>query len=46
VRLYDQVYATTDQVLLQGTMRFDINHHTLGSTSEAGPVVALKSAAS
>ncbi len=46
VRLYDQVYATTDQVLLQGTMRFDINHHSLGSTSEVGPVVALKSAAS
>jgi HK97 family phage major capsid protein len=45
VRLFDQVYATTDQLLLQGTMRFDINHHTLGSTSEAGPVIALKSAA-
>jgi hypothetical protein len=27
-------------------MRFDINHHSLGSTSEVGPVVALKSAAS
>lgn len=46
VRLYDQVYATTDQLLLQGTMRFDINHHSLGSTTEVGPVVALKSAAS
>ncbi|MGA1399297.1 MAG: phage major capsid protein [Phycisphaerales bacterium] len=46
VRLFDQVYATTDQVLLQGTMRFDINHHTLGSTTETGPVVALKTAAS
>ena len=45
VRLYDQVYATTDQVLLQGTMRFDINHHSLGTTSEVGPVVALKTAA-
>ena len=44
VRLFDQVYATTDQLLLQGTMRFDINHHSLGSTSEVGPVVALKSA--
>ena len=44
VRLFDQVYATTDQLLLQGTMRFDINHHTLGTTSEVGPVVALKSA--
>jgi HK97 family phage major capsid protein len=44
VRLYDQVYATTDQLLLQGTMRFDVNHHSLGSTSEVGPVVALKTA--
>jgi HK97 family phage major capsid protein len=46
IKLYDQVYATTDQLLLQGTMRFDINHHSLGSTSEVGPVVALKTAAS
>lgn len=45
VRLYDQVYATTDQLLLQGTMRFDVNHHSLGSTSEVGPVVALRTAA-
>ena len=45
VRLFDQVYATADQLLLQGTMRFDINHHTLGSTTEAGPVIALKTAA-
>jgi len=46
VRLYDQVYATTDQLLLQGTMRFDIVHHSLGDASVAGPVVALKTAAS
>jgi HK97 family phage major capsid protein len=46
VRMFDQVYATTDQLLLQGTMRFDVNHHSLGSTTEVGPVVALKSAAS
>jgi hypothetical protein len=44
VRLFDQVYATTDQLLLQGTMRFDINHHSLGNASEAGPVIALKTA--
>jgi HK97 family phage major capsid protein len=44
VRLFDQVYATTDQLLLQGNMRFDINHHSLGTTSEVGPVVALKTA--
>lgn len=45
VRMYDQVYATTDQLLLQGTMRFDIVHHSLGDNSVAGPVVALKTAA-
>jgi len=44
VRLFDQVYATTDQLLLQGTMRFDVNHHSLGTTTEVGPVVALKTA--
>jgi HK97 family phage major capsid protein len=43
VRLFDQVYATTEQLLLQGSMRFDVNHHSLGSNSEAGPVIALKS---
>jgi HK97 family phage major capsid protein len=46
VRLYDQVYATTDQLLLQGTMRFDVNHHSLGSATEVGPVVALKTSVS
>jgi len=46
VRMYDQVYATTDQLLLQGTMRFDIVHHSLGDNTSAGPVIALKTAAS
>ena len=46
VRMYDQVYATTDQLLLQGTMRFDINHHSIGDNTTAGPVIALKTAAS
>lgn len=46
VRLFDQVYATTDQLLLQGTMRFDSVAHTLGTNSEVGPVIALRSAAS
>lgn len=51
VRLYDQVYATTDQLLLQGTLRFDIVHHTLSSKDGAGsdisgPVTALKTSAS
>lgn len=31
-----------DQMAIQGTERFDINVHDLGSTSEAGPIVALK----
>jgi hypothetical protein len=44
--MYDQVYATTDQLLLQGTMRFDVVHHSLGDNTTAGPVVALKTAAS
>lgn len=44
VRMYDQVYATTDQLLLQGTMRFDIVHHSLGDATAAGPVIALKTA--
>lgn len=46
VKMYDQVYATTDQLLLQGTLRFDISHHSLGDNSTAGPVIALKTAAS
>jgi len=46
VRMYDQVYATTDQLLLQGTMRFDVVHHSLGDNTTAGPVIALKTAAS
>jgi HK97 family phage major capsid protein len=46
VRMYDQVYATTDQLLLQGTMRFDIVHHSLGDNATPGPVIALKTAAS
>jgi HK97 family phage major capsid protein len=44
VKLYDQVYATTDQLLLQGTMRFDIVHHSLGDATTPGPVIALKTA--
>ena len=45
VRVFDQVYATTEQLLMQGSMRFTISHHSLGSNSEVGPVVALKTAA-
>lgn len=45
MRVYDQVYAVNEQLLMQGSMRFTINHHSLGSNSEAGPVMALKTAA-
>ena len=45
MKVYDQVYATSEQLLMQGSMRFDIKHHSLGSNSEAGPVLALKTAA-
>ena len=45
VKVYDQVYATTEQLLMQGSMRFVVKHHSLGSNSEAGPVLALKTAA-
>lgn len=45
VKVYDQVYATTEQLLMQGSMRFVIKHHSLGSNGEAGPVLALKTAA-
>lgn len=46
MRVYDQVLAVNEQLLMQGSMRFTINHHSLGSNSEAGPVMALKTAAS
>lgn len=44
-RLYDQVYATTDELLLQGKTRFDIKVHDAGTASESGAVVALETAA-
>ena len=46
MKMYDQVYATTEQVLMQGSMRLACVSHSLGSTTEAGPVIALKTAAS
>jgi len=45
-RMFDQVYATTDELLLQGKCRFDIKVHDVGSASESGAVVALETAAS
>jgi len=35
-------YFEADQTAWRVTYRCDINHHSLGTTSEAGPVVALK----
>ena len=42
----DDRYFEYDQRAYRVTMRADINHHSLGDTSTAGPVVALKLAAS
>lgn len=39
-------YFEFRQVAIQGTQRFDINVHDLGSTSTAGPIIAVKTAAS
>ena len=35
-------YFEADQTAFRAIQRLDINHHSLGTTSEAGPVVALK----
>jgi len=35
-------YFEADQTAFRAVQRLDINHHSLGSNSEAGPVVALK----
>jgi HK97 family phage major capsid protein len=35
-----------DEIVVRGTERFDINFHTPGTSSEAGPLVALKMKAS
>jgi len=35
-------YFEADQTAFRAVQRLDINVHSLGSTSEAGPVVALK----
>lgn len=40
------LYFLADQVVIKGTQRFDIVNHDCGDTSSAGPVVALKTAAS
>lgn len=37
---------TTDEIAIRGTERFDINNHDVGSTTQAGPIVGLITAAS
>lgn len=44
-RLYDQVYAVSDELLLQGKTRFDVKVHDAGDASNSGAVVALRTAA-
>lgn len=44
-RMYDSVYATTDELLLQGKTRFDIKVHDAGTASASGAVVGLATAA-
>jgi len=42
----DHRYMDTDQIGILGTSRFDIVNHDLGTTSAAGPIVALCGGAS
>lgn len=42
----DQRYFETDQQAIKGTERFDINIHDVGTSSAAGSLVVLKTAAS
>lgn len=46
VAMSDQVRFTQDQMAIKGTERFDIFVHDLGDGTNAGPIVALKTAAS
>jgi HK97 family phage major capsid protein len=39
-------YLEFDQIGIMGTERFDINCHDVGSSTQAGPIVALQTAAS
>ena len=41
VKVSDQRYLEYDQIGIMATERFCINHHDLGDTSTAGPIVAL-----
>lgn len=42
IAVSDQVNFTSDQMVIRGISRFDINVHDVGDGSTAGPLVALK----
>jgi HK97 family phage major capsid protein len=44
LRVSQERFVELDQTLVSGVVRATANFHSLGSTSEAGPVIALKSA--
>lgn len=46
ISISDQRYWDADQVGIRGTERFDINAHDLGDGTNAGPLIALRAAAS
>jgi HK97 family phage major capsid protein len=46
IRTLNELYAATDETGVVGIERVDINVHDLGDTSSAGPIIALKMAAS
>lgn len=45
IKSSEHLLMDKDQLYVCGTERFAINNHDLGSTTEAGPMVALKTAA-
>ena len=45
IQVLDQLYAATDEIGIRATERIDINAHGAGSTTVAGPIVALIGAA-
>jgi hypothetical protein len=44
LRVSQERFVELDQTLVSGVVRATANFHSLGSTSEVGPVIALKSA--
>jgi len=46
LRVSQERFVELDQTLVSGVVRATVNFHSLGSTTEAGPVIALKTAAS